>query len=150
MKKLIVVLVIVFLTSCSHYSWVQKNKDEVRDLIGCFDREISISASMTYTSDTTIYAEPKPIDTTILNEYFRCDSNNRVLSKENDSLRQQKGDTLFFDRVKTVTVTKVRSDTVYQIRTKEVPEIVKEKYTPWYIYFIWGVSLALVLFIRFR
>lgn len=139
LRSKILLIILLFLTSCSHYRWVFEHEDEVRDMIGRGDRQ-RVSTSTEIHLDTIEKAISNPI---LLNELFKCDSNKKVLLRKNDSLKEN-GRTVV-ERV--ITKTKTQTDTIVRYEREEVPRIVTQKYVPWYFWALFIVTSLILLFL---
>lgn len=132
MKYLLIVILLIALSSCSHWRWVMKHQDEV-----C-SKCPQVNETTTEQTDTVVWGVVPP-DTII------------IASTETD--------TVYVDNIQ-YRIIKVAGETKVIIKEKRVPVqvekykelsskgsviTVKEKYVPKWIYFLWGLSWIIAM-----
>lgn len=142
-QKGLILVAVLLLSGCSHYRWIHKHSGEVCEILDCCPEVETVT--VIETKIDTFTEIRRTVDTTTLNRLFRCDSNNRVLSRANDSLSSHK-DTIPIERIITIYKSDTVRTTVTHVKTVEKPVIVKEKYVPWYLWTLWViVSVGLLI-----
>jgi len=169
MRYLIVILIMI-MCGCdilkSHNRYVLENKEDICANLCSqpIDTETNISSKDTtyITIDNTYLGA----DSMMLSLYMYCNSDNQVLIKNSELLQSRYGRMIFshnkdvytiralYDSVevknKTIHELKIKTDTVTTKVPVYVEKIIKERYVPWWVYFLFAISGIITLYLFFR
>lgn len=166
MRFLIFILFALILSSCSHYRWIHKNRDEVCEILDCGEID-STRTQIKFKTDTIREHEfiIEQQDSGLFDLYLDCDSNNQVILNKVDKLRSREDSiryelkdeklsviSYYTDTIESlkerIKIERTRSDTTYI--TKKVPEIVREDHVPIGFWVIGSVVLVLAFIFGIR
>ncbi len=148
MKYILIILLLLF-TSCSPLKWIKERENKFCELLDCCPVDstksrIETNKDTTYEPYFISYADTSMFDI-LMNDSITIskESGKDSISVKQDenmiSVRKYTRDSLEIMR-EILRQTTIKTDTIYHTRTKRVP--VKKPYVPWYIYLLWGFSLA--------
>jgi hypothetical protein len=144
---LLIIIIAFILLSCSHYKWLDKNKDKI-----CNEYCNTIISIDSIYIDSTITITK--LDSSYLKLYLDCDSLNRVYIKHiNEQTKQIQYKYILKDNVLSI---KAYTDTIKQLQVKlqncknkiiERKIYIENQKNNFYLYIVIGVLIAIVLFL---
>jgi hypothetical protein len=171
-KKIVVILVVVIsLSSCSHYRWVDRHREEVIAHLG-----ITTDSSSTSHNETIIQESIEDTfiviggDEATIQALFECDSLGRVYLKQiadlklgshiQPSIHQGPVDNSFvfecmidshlvYLQYKKTHIIE-SSSSIHESTTEVPPKIIEKKVGRFYVIFTWAVIAAIALFIAYH